>query len=122
MNKKGIGAGIVAAGAAAAGYYFYASKNAAKNRRIAAKWATDLKKDVIRETKRLKKIDNPAVTAIVDRVSHAYENVRGLDRNDLKKAASELKDNAQNVIRELRKTAAAARKSSTIKRIRKTIQ
>ena len=38
--KVEIGAGLLAA--AAAGYYFYASKDAEKHRKIAQKWATDL--------------------------------------------------------------------------------
>lgn len=46
-----IGAGIVAA-SAAAGYYFYGSKGAKKHRKIAAKWATAVKKEVIKESAR----------------------------------------------------------------------
>ena len=47
-----IGAGILAAAAAAGtGYYFYTSDSAKKNRKIAAKWAGELKRDVIKRAK-----------------------------------------------------------------------
>lgn len=50
-----IGAGLVAAGAAAtAGYYLYGSKNAKKHRKVAAKWANEVKKEVVREVQKQK--------------------------------------------------------------------
>ena len=52
-NMMKIGAGLATAGAVtAATYYFYGSTVAKKHRRIAAKWAIDMKKEVIRETRR----------------------------------------------------------------------
>ena len=70
QKTKVIGAGVLAAGAtaAAAGYYFFASKNAEKNRKIAAKWASDLKSDVMKESKKLQNIDRATVIKIVDKV------------------------------------------------------
>ena len=106
-TKKGkvaaeIGAGLLAAGAAAAaGYYFYGSKNAKKHRKIAAKWANDMKREVIREAKSLKKVSEKDFANIVDAATDAYKGVRSVDAADLKRAASELKSNWKMVQREI---------------------
>jgi uncharacterized protein HemX len=93
-SKAGLGlAALAAAGAAAAaGYYFYASENAPKNRKIAAKWAGDMKRDVVKEAKKLQKIDKAAVMKIVNQAQAAYaKNGPKIDKEALLKAASELK-------------------------------
>ncbi len=104
-NKKLIGAGVLAAAAAsiAAGYYFYASEDAKKNRRIAAKWAEDMKKDVVKRAKALKKIDRATITAIVEQSARAYKGVRNLDRGEIERAAKELKNNWKKIAAELKK-------------------
>ena len=101
--KVGIGLAASAAAAAAgvASYYFYAHKNAAKNRRIVAKWANDLKDDVVSRARKLKKLDRQAIVALVDQAVATYETVRDIDRSDLERAAKELKDNWQKIISEL---------------------
>ena len=112
-----IGAGLVAAGAAAAaGYYFYGSKKAKKHRKIAAKWATAMKNEVVKEAKRLEKVNPKAVAAIVDRVARTYQGVRSVDIGEVRRAAKELKANWAMVHREAKRT---ARKS--ISRAKKTI-
>ena len=93
-TKAGLGiAALAAAGAAAAaGYYFYASEDASKNRKIAAKWAGDMKRDVVLEAKKLKKIDKAAILKIVDKASKAYAaNGPKIDQAALMMAARELK-------------------------------
>ncbi len=114
QNKKGkLGAGVLAAAAlAAAGYYFYASKDAKKNRQVAAKWAGDFKKDVVKRAKALKKIDRAAVAAIVEQSARAYKGVRNLDRTEIERAAKELKNNWQKIARELKKGGASAMKQT----------
>ena len=87
-----IGAGLAAAGAAAAaGYYFYGSKAAKKHRKIAAKWAGDMKNEVIREAKSLKKINPKDFAKVVDTVASTYRGVASVNAADLKRAANELK-------------------------------
>src|SRR5674476_689913 len=87
-----IGAGLAAAGAAAAaaGYYFYGAKGAKKNRKIAAKWATDMKKEVIKETKKLGATSPKAFANIVDRVAKTYQAARNVDTAEVKRAMKEL--------------------------------
>ena len=90
-----------AAGAAAAGYYFYASKDAQRNRRIVAQWATDFKEDVVRQVREMEHIDRQAIIGIIDGVSRAYGKMRGMNRADLREAAEELKKNWQRLSTEL---------------------
>jgi len=101
-----VGAGIaVAAAAAAAGYYFYGSTDAKKHRKIAAKWANDMKKDVVREAKKLKSVDAKDIAAIVDSAAATYYGVQSINRKDLTRAAKELKANWEMVRKEAGHTA-----------------
>lgn len=113
-TKKGrLARGVLAAAAlAAAGYYFYASKDAKKNRRVAAKWAGELKKDVVKRAKALKNVDRAAVVAIVEQSARAYKGIRGLDRKEVERAASELKKNWQKIAKELKKGSASVKSAA----------
>lgn len=100
-----IGAGLVAAGAAAAaGYYFYGSKGAKKHRKIAAKWAADMQKEVVREAKKLEKMTPGQYAALVDRIAKTYQSVRSIQPADVKRAANELKENLAAVQKETKRT------------------
>lgn len=100
-----IGAGIIAAGAAAAaGYYFYGSKQAKNHRKIAAKWANDMKTEVVRKAKKLEKIGAKDFSKIVDMAAATYRGARSVNTADLKRAANELKSNWKMVQSEIQKT------------------
>src|SRR4051812_38232435 len=89
-----VGAGLAAVGAAAAaGYYFYASKDAKKHRKVAAKWADGLKKEVIKETKRLQDIDARSVARAIDTAASTYAAARSIDAGEIRRATAELKKN-----------------------------
>ena len=93
---------LATAAAGAAGYYFYASANAKKHRKIATKWAGDLKEDVMKQAKAVgDKVDKQVIMNVVDGVARAYETVRGINRNDIQKAAGELKKNWDKLTKEL---------------------
>jgi DNA-binding protein HU-beta len=116
MVAAEIGAGILAAaGAAAAGFYYYGGKEAAKHRRKTAKWANDMKNQVVKEAKKqakvVAKLDKQAMAVIVDRASKAYEGVRNVKPEDLMAAANELKQNWQIIEAEL---ASAAKKGGKV--------
>lgn len=116
-----VGAGLAAATVAAvAGFYFYGSKNAKSHRKIAAKWATDMKKEVIKEAKQLKNAGPKEFSKIVDRVAKTYSIARSVDSADLKRAAKELKANWDMVKRETKKTVrkSVSRAKATGKRIK----
>jgi hypothetical protein len=100
-----VSAGLAAAGAAvAAGYYFYGSKKAKVHRKIATKWANDMKKEVIKEAKRLKSVSPKAFSATVDRVAKAYSVARSINSVDIKRAANELKANWKTIKHEANQT------------------
>jgi len=108
-------AAAVAAGITA-GYYFYASKNAKANRKIAAKWANDLKKKVVTEAKKHGTPDKNTLATIVDTATKAYAEVSKLDSKKLADAAGELKTHWQKIVGEL-KTSAKPRRAA--KKVRK---
>lgn len=124
MNSKtaaGIGAGVLAAAAAAgAGYYFYGDKNAKKHRQAANKWAQDMKKEVMKEARKVKKFDKKAMGAVVDRAAAMYQGVRSVDASHLRAAAAELKRNWKEVERELSGSKTTAKKGKGTKTARKT--
>lgn len=123
MEAVEIGAGVLAAVAAAgaAGYYFYGSKDAKKHRSATAKWATGLKKDVIREAKKLKKLDEAAMAAIVDNAAKAYKGMQNVTPTDLRAAVSELKGNWAEVRKELSRTG-VAKKAVVKKAVKKAVK
>ena len=113
INKKkvglGVGLGLAAAAASAAGYYFYASKDASKNRKKVSKWATDMKSDVMQKAKKLNKFDQRVYKTIVDESMKAYKSVKSVDPKDLALAAAELKSNWKAVEAELSRVSGSAK-------------
>lgn len=108
----GVAAGVAAAAAAAgAAYYFYGSKKAKAHRRKAAAWAGGFKRDVVREARKLQKLDDTVMHEIVDRVAGTYRAAKAVDPKELMDAANELKDNWQRLRAELRSTGGRAKKA-----------
>ena len=97
----GLGLAAAAAAASAAGFYFFGSKDAEKNRKKVSKWAGDMKNDVVKNAKKLKKLDEKAYKAIVDESMKAYTSVKSIDKADLAAAAAELKKNWAHVKSEI---------------------
>jgi len=108
-NKKkvavGVGLGLASVAAAGVGYYFYGSKHAAGNRKRASAWASDFRSDVLRNAKKLKKLDERSYRKIVDEAMQAYQRVRTVDRRDLMAAAQELKGNWKAIAHEVGRVA-----------------
>lgn len=120
-----IGAGLVAAGVvAAAGYYFYGSKGAKQHRKIAAKWAGDMKKEVVREARRVKNMDAKDFAKVVDTVASTYQSARSINATEVKRAAKELKANWEAVRREIGKTGRTSKKvvKKAVKRVAKKVK
>ena len=118
-----VGAVAVAAAAAGAGYYFYGTKHAKKHRQAAAAWAKGLKKDVVKGVSSLKKIDAKAVARVVDDAAAAYQGARGVAKDDVRKAASELKKNWKLVERELAPSAAVKKAvKKSVKTVSKAVK
>ncbi len=109
ISKKkialGVGAGVAGVAALAAGYYFFGATKAATNRKKAAKWATDLKADVVKHAKKMKAMDQKAYHAIVDEATKAYKTMKSIDAKDLAAAAAELKSNWDHLHAEVSRVA-----------------
>lgn len=123
MAKKktnmGLKIGVGALAAVGVGYYFYASNNAKKHRKIAAKWAAGLKNDVMKRARVVKNLDRKGLAEIVDQAAQAYHKMRKIDKKDLVKAVGELKSNWNEIEKELGRVAAYSGKKAklTIKKI-----
>ena len=97
-----VGLGLLAATAgAAAGYYFYASKDAKKNRKIASKWAVAMKSEVMKTAKKVKNLDRKNLEQIVSNTAKTLSSMKNHDRKEVERAAHELKANWQIVMKEL---------------------
>jgi hypothetical protein len=101
----GVGAGLAALAAAGAGYYFYGAKEAGKNRKKAAVWANKMKMDVIRAAKKVKKLDEKALHAIIANVESAYRKMKNVRTEDVAEAAAELRTHWKKVQAEVEKGA-----------------
>jgi hypothetical protein len=112
MVAAEIGAGVLAAAAAAGTgyYYFYASDKAKKHRKIAAKWANDLKREVVREAKAVGAASPKAFATIVDEAAGAYATAKNVRREDVLAAAAELKKNWEILRSEYERAAREAKK------------
>ncbi len=120
-KRTAIGAGLAAgAAAAAASYYFYFSKDAKKHRATAARWAGDLKKSAEREIGELKKIDKASVLAAIDKAAKMYQQTKSASKEDVLRAAKELKQHWQELTSELQKTRRSVAKTTKKRTAKKT--
>lgn len=102
-NKKtklaiGVGTGLLAAGAV--GYYFFAGKDAKKNRKIATSWANKLKRDAEKKIKTLKSMDRSAVIKVIEKTAAVFKGSGDVSKKDLSAAVNELKKNWQKLVKE----------------------
>lgn len=93
----GVGAGLAALAAAGAGYYFYAAKDAAKNRKKAAAWAKGMKNDVVKAAKKVEQLDKKAIHAIVANIEAAYRKAKNVRPEDVGQLAEELRTHWEKV-------------------------
>lgn len=100
----GVGLGLAAA-AAGAGYYLFGTQSGKAARTKAAKWADELKADVVKKAKKLEKFDAKAYQTIIDESTKAFERMKSIDKADLKAAALELKKNWQHIEAEMKRVA-----------------
>ncbi|HEY4487981.1 MAG TPA: hypothetical protein VJB97_00495 [Candidatus Paceibacterota bacterium] len=121
QEKRGLAALATAgAAAAAAGYYFYVSTDAKSNRRRAAGWARDLKRDVLRQAKRLRALDRDKLVGTIEGVARIYERAKNVDARELRRAAVELKKNWHSLAEELQGEAKRVRKRTAVSRAKRS--
>lgn len=118
-KKMGLGVAVAAATAAAAGYYFYASKDAVKNRKIATKWAGNFKKEALKQVKGSGALDSQAIRKAVGEAQKIYQSAKGIDKKDVAKAAQELKKNWDVLAKEAEKAFKKGKKAASKKTSKK---
>jgi hypothetical protein len=117
-----IGAGLLAAAAAAGtGYYFFASDDAKRHRKIAAKWADEMRKEVVKRAKALQAQSPKAFGVIVDEAAVAYASAKNVRREDVMAAARELKKHWDKMRIEFDRSAKGPMKKS-IKKVSKAMK
>lgn len=115
LEAAEIGAGVLAtiAAAGAAGYYFYGTKNASKHRHAASVWAKGLKRDAMKQMKKLEKVDAKTVAAAVEQAAAAYRGMKGVADSDVDSAVRELKKNWSMLQKEMEPSAAVKKAVKT---------
>jgi uncharacterized protein YpuA (DUF1002 family) len=103
------GAGIAAIAAAAAGVYFLTGKNA-KNRKKVAKWAEDMKNDVVKELGKGTKYTKATYSKVVDGVAKNYKALKDVSADELTGLAAELKEHWDTISAEVGKAAQTVKK------------
>ncbi|QQR82578.1 hypothetical protein IPJ70_00475 [Candidatus Campbellbacteria bacterium] len=102
-NKVAVGTGIAALAAAAAGtYFFYASKDAKKNRAVVKAWSVKAKKDVVAELKQASAISEKGYHTTIKEVAERYKKLQKLDPKDVQAFVTELKGHWKNISKELK--------------------
>lgn len=98
---KGIalGAGITAA--LVGTYFFYGSKNAAKNRKKIKPWMLKAKKEILEQLKNLSKINEKIYYKIVKEVLGKYQALKNIDKKDITEFVEELKSHWENIAKEI---------------------
>jgi hypothetical protein len=86
-----VGAGVAAVAAAAAGAYMLTGKNA-KNRKKVAKWAGDMKDDVVKQLDKAGKVSKATYNKIIDTTAKNYKGLKNVSAEELAMVAGELKD------------------------------
>lgn len=118
-KKKGIPASAIAAGvlaagaAAAAGYYFYGSKDAKQHRKDAARWMNSLRREVVRDAKKVGNLTEAVLEEVIDRAAAAYAGAKEVDPKELKEIVAELKSNWRRIKAEAEGATTRAKRTAT---------
>lgn len=93
-QKQGlaVAGGIAALAAAATTVYFMTGKHA-KNRKKVAKWADNMRKDVVKELSKAGKASQATYNKAIDVVTKNYKGLKNVSATELALAAAELKSN-----------------------------
>lgn len=120
-EKVGIGAGVAALAAAAAGaYYFYGSKNAAKNRRNLKGWMVKAQGEVMERVEDMKDISKDAYDKAVTQVMKGYRTAKKIAPAELAALETTLKQQWSAIAKELKgPKQATARKAPASRGTRK---
>lgn len=92
-QKVSIGAGLTALAAAAAGaYYFYGSKNAAKNRKALKSWAVKAQGEVMERIEQMQEVTQDAYDKAVTQVMKGYRTAKKIAPAELNALENSLRE------------------------------
>ncbi len=102
-NKKQSKAGEIATmtgiAAASVAAYLLLGPDGKKNRKTAEAWGNKMKKEVVDNMKKAKKLSGPVYHEIVDKVSKKYGNLKNIDKKDLAPVLSELRKSWDHIVK-----------------------
>ncbi len=87
----------LAALAAAAAAYFFAGPQGKKNRAQAKRWVAQAKRDVVKELRRAKAVNQGSYDRVVDSVMGKYRKLKKVSPAEAAAAVKELKDHWRRV-------------------------
>lgn len=115
-KKVAIGAGVVALSAIGAGAYYLLGPDGKKNQKKAMVLVNKMKKEVISEVKKAKKLSIPVYNKAIDMVSKNYAKKYKEYSKDINAVASRLKADLKKAEAVAKKTVKKATKTATKKR------
>ena len=98
-----VGLGLAAAAAAATGAYLLTGKQGAKNRKMLKSWATKAEKEVKKQFKSAKEMNQTAYDTLVEKVVKGYKELKNVDQSELVGMVKELKGHWKTIQRDLAK-------------------
>jgi len=121
-QKAGIGAGLAMAAlaAAAGGYYFYGSKDAAKNRKTVKSWMLKAKAEVLEGIEKAQKeLSKADYDKLVKSVTATYAGMQDISKGDLLDFAKDMKGQWEGITKTAEKNVKAASKAAPKKATKK---
>jgi hypothetical protein len=106
-----VAAGVGLAAAAAGVYYLFKTKSGAKARASAARWASGLQKDVLKELKNVTAAGEKEYKKVIHDVAERYEKLKGIDSKDLASLVRDLEGHWSAVRKEFTAGAQAVKKT-----------
>jgi gas vesicle protein len=103
-KKVAIGAGVATLAAVGAGAYYLLGPDGKKNQKKALALVSKMKKEVISEAKKAKKLSGPIYNKAVDIVSKNYAKQYKAHEKDIKAIASKLKSEWKDVEKNIKTT------------------
>jgi hypothetical protein len=116
-QKVSIGVGLTATAlAAVGGYFFYGSKDAAKNRKMAKSWMLKAKAEVLEGLESAKEMSKEEYETLVAKVVKGYKTAKGASASDLVEFAKNMHAHWKDIESAAGKKRGKTKRKTTTKR------
>lgn len=109
LATVGVAAGL-AATAAVGVYFLYGSKHAKKYRSTLKSWMFTAKGEIIEGLEKLENVTEAQYHALVDTVSHKYQAMQHIDREDITRFVTDMKKHWKDIVKAATPQKARAKK------------